>query len=251
MLKTWQLQQTNKDFSLQSGLWFYYRYGNLIFFPCSPKKHWLDSFIFAAKSIIMRNISLVLNIVLLISVGILYYLHFKTKPGTTDEDESTNRYLPVSNSGIVFVNSDSLLDEYEFYKNEKKQFEAAQNRIKNELQSQGEKLQQEVEVYQQQAIGMTDTERAKKEEQLTMKQQQIMQKKEELLDKLDADQSKSSEELYSRLNKYLKKLNNGRNYNYVLGFQKGGGILFANDSLNITKDVVEGLNKEYAEEKGN
>ena len=110
-------------------------------------------------------------------------------------------------------------------------------------------MQGEVELYQQQAIGMTDAERAKKEEQLTMKQQQIMQKKEEMLDKLDADQSKSSEELYSRLNKYLKKLNTGRNYNFVLGFQKGGGILFANDSLNITKDVVEGLNKEYAEEK--
>ena len=75
-----------------------------------------------------------------------------------------------------------------------------------------------------------------------------MKHKEEMLDELDASQSKSSEELYHRLNQFMRKFNKDRNYNYVLGFQKGGGILFANDSLDITKDVVEGLNKEFEAE---
>ena len=198
----------------------------------------------------MKNISLVLNVILIIAVGILYYLHFKGYDSKISQNEDQpQHFIPMPNAGIVYVNSDSLLNQYEFYKNEKSQFEAAQNRIKNELKSQGEHLQQEVDLYQKQAIGMTDAEKAQKEEQLTMKQQQLMQKKDELLSKLDEDQGKSSEELYSRLNQYLKKYNKNRNYNFVLGFQKGGGILFANDSLNITKDVIEGLNKEYVEEK--
>jgi len=195
----------------------------------------------------MKNISIVLNVILAIAVAILYYLHFaEGKSGAVVNEGQSGNFIPISNSGIVFVNSDSLLEHYDFYKNAKKQFEESQGRIKNELKTQGENLQKEIEQYQQQAIGMTDMEKMQKEEQLGMKQQQIMQRKEELLDKLDAEQSKSSEELYNRLNQYLKKFNQGRNYNFVLGFQKGGGILFANDSLNITKDVVEGLNKEYA-----
>jgi outer membrane protein len=198
----------------------------------------------------MKNISIGLNVVLIIAVAILYFLHFSDKKtGEVSDNISSSHFIPLPGTGIVFVNSDSLLEHYEFYKNAKKQFEESQGKIKNELKTQGENLQKEIEQYQQQAIGMTDVEKAHKEEQLAMKQQQIMARKEELLDKLDAEQSKSSEELYNRLNQYLKKYNKDKNYNYVLGFQKGGGILFANDSLNITKDVVEGLNKEYAEEK--
>jgi outer membrane protein len=196
----------------------------------------------------MKYLSPALNVILLIAVAFLYYLHYKgNKSGEVINSEHPVHYIPLASSGIVFVNSDSLLEQYEFYKNAKSQFEDSQRKIKNELKTQGENLQNEIEQYQQQAIGMTDAEKARKEQQLTMKQQQIMQHKEELLDKLDAEQSKSSEELYLRLNQYLKKYNQGKNYSYVLGFQKGGGILYANDSLNITKDVIEGLNKEYSE----
>ena len=198
----------------------------------------------------MKNLSMILNIALIIAIAALYYLHFKGNETVSSPEAKQNQgFIPLPSTGIVYVNSDSLLDQYEFYKNERSKLEASQNRIKNELKSQGENLQGEVDLYQKQAIGMTDLERAKKEEQLTIKQQQIMQRKEELLSKLDEEQGKSSEELYLRLNQYLKKFNKNRNYNFVLGFQKGGGILFANDSLNITKDVVEGLNKEYLEEK--
>ena len=198
----------------------------------------------------MRNLSMVLNVILIIAVAALYYLYFKENRTIISPVERQNQsFIPLPSTGIVYVNSDSLLNQYAFYKNERSKFEASQNRIKNELKTQGEILQGEVDLYQKQAIGMTDMERAKKEEQLTIKQQQIMQRKEELLNKLDEEQGKSSEELYVRLNQYLKKFNKSRNYNFVLGFQKGGGILFANDSLNITRDVVDGLNKEYLEEK--
>jgi outer membrane protein len=192
----------------------------------------------------MKNLSLVLNGVLIIAVAILYYMHF-AKPKTAGEDVAIPTTISVSGTGIVYVNSDSLLSEYEFYKKQKEDFEQQHEKIKAELKGQSDKLQSEVETYQKQAIGMTDLEKSKKEEELGMKQQQLMQTKDELLGKLDEEQAKSSEQLYDRLNDYLRRYNKGKNYNYILGYQKGGGILFANDSLNITRDVIEGLNKEY------
>ena len=161
----------------------------------------------------MKNISFALNAILIVAVAILYYLHFNKKDITAAVvDEKPTKILPLQNVGIVYINSDSLLEKYEFFKNERSQLEAAQNRIRAELKNQSEQLQQEAELYQQQAIGMTDMQRAKKEEELTMKQQQLMQRKEELLNKLDEDQSKSSEELYSRLNQFLSKYNKYKNY---------------------------------------
>ena len=75
-----------------------------------------------------------------------------------------------------------------------------------------------------------------------------MQKKDDLLAKLDDEQSKTNEDLYSKLTAFMKEYNKDKNYSFILGFQRGGGILFANDSLNITKEIVHGLNQAYEDE---
>ncbi len=198
----------------------------------------------------MRNLSLILNIVLLLAVSYLYYLHFKGNSIETPALSEIPKAVTITApQGIVFVNSDSLLDKYEFYKNKKKEFEDVQERIKKELKTESERLQQDMEQYQQQGGAMTEQQRAQAEEQLTMRQQKLLQKKDVMVEKLDVEQSKSSDELYSRLHEYFTRYNKDHNYSYILGFQKGGGILFANDTLNITRQVIEGLNKEYLDGK--
>lgn len=195
----------------------------------------------------MKNLSIILNIVLLVAVCYLYYLHFSSGKTEVESSSTTLPPLPVSAGGIVFVNSDSLIDQYDYFKTQRKQLEESQARIKNELKTQGEKLQREIEEYQEQAPGMTDFQRQQKEEQLALKQQQFIQKRDEAMEKLDEQTTKSSEELYDRLGSYLKEFNKDKNYQFILGYQRGGGILYANDSLNITKQVIDGLNRSQKE----
>jgi len=45
--------------------------------------------------------------------------------------------------------------------------------------------------------------------------------------------------------KYLDSNSAQYNYRYVLGASFGGNVLYANDSLDITQQVIEGLNAEY------
>jgi outer membrane protein len=195
----------------------------------------------------MRNLSWILNIVLLLAVTYLFYLHFKGNSIETPSNTEVPKTVTLSTAqGIVFVNSDSLLNKYDFYKNKKKEFEDAQESIKRELKTESERLQKDMEQYQQQGGAMTEQQRAQVEEQLTMRQQKLLQKKDMMVEKLDEEQSKSSDELYVKLNEYFTRYNKDHNYSYILGFQKGGGILFANDSLNITSEIIEGLNKEYS-----
>ena len=196
----------------------------------------------------MKNLSLALNGVLIIAVGILYYLHFNGNSKVVSDESLASGPMNVSSKGIVFVNSDSLFEEYNFYRDQKAKFEVEQVRIKAELKGEGEKLQKDVATYQQQAVGMTDMERQQKEQQLGMRQQNLMEKKDALLGKLEELQTNTSEELYTKLNNYLREFNKDKNLQFVLGYQKGGGILFANDSLNVTREVIDGLNKAYASE---
>jgi outer membrane protein len=199
----------------------------------------------------MKQFSLLLNGILLLAVAYLYYLHFSAAR-TTAVEEVKPIAVPATaamSGGILYVNSDSLLDQYRYFTEKRNQLDARQEKIRSELASEKERLDAAIQQYQQQAVGMTDMERQKKEEELMMKQQSLMGRREKLLAQLDDEQAKSTEELFNRLTAFLRTYIRDKQINYVLGYQKGGGILFANDSLDITRQVVDGLNKEYAAEK--
>jgi outer membrane protein len=194
----------------------------------------------------MKNISLALNVILVVAIAVLYYLHFK-KPVATETSAASVKDsvlpFPKSDVSIVYVNTDSLLHNLDFYKTRKAEFEAKEEKIKNDLKSESDKLQSDYETYQQHGGVMTDAEKQKTEEQFMMRQQSLMKKKDEMVERLDNDQAKFSDDLYSKLTSYLKEYNKGKNYTYIFGYQKGGGILLANDSLDVTRQILEGLNK--------
>ena len=50
---------------------------------------------------------------------------------------------------------------------------------------------------------------------------------------------------------YLKENSSQLNYKYVLGTSFGGNILYANDSLDITRNIIKGLNEKYQQTKKN
>jgi outer membrane protein len=199
----------------------------------------------------MKNLSLVLNFILVIAVGILYYLHFKAPAAATAVSPASvkpSKAYPVKPSSIVFLNSDSLLDNYAYLKVKKEGLEARHKKITAELQAEGERLQSDAESYRQHGAMMTDEQRAKTEEQLVMRQQQLVQKEKTLMSKLDDEQAAINEQLFKNLTGFLKEYNKDKNYQFILGYQKGGGILLANDSLDITESVIEGMNKKYSDE---
>jgi len=190
----------------------------------------------------------IITALLAIAVVVLFILHFNN-PSAEGEAEKENASvsapaIPIS-SNIVYVNSDSLLENYVFYKAKKAEFESKENQIKNHLQAESERLQKDAADYQELAATMSGGERAKREEELMVRQQNLMKKKDDMLEAFDEEQSKFNEELFAKLSAHLKAYNKEKNYTFILGYQKGGGILFANDSLDITRDVLDGLNKDY------
>ncbi len=188
----------------------------------------------------MKNFSLILNIVLLVAVVFLYFKIYITKSETPPVIIQGN----TKESPIVYINSDSLLDHYDFYLAMKAAFEKKRDSIDNILQYRDKNLKSEAMQYQQKAETMTDEERMRTEEGLMQKQQVLVQLRDNLLDYLTTEEEKMNDTIHSHLTGFLKKYNKNHGYHFILGVQKGSGVLLANDSLNITRQVVEGLNKE-------
>lgn len=144
---------------------------------------------------------------------------------------------------IVFVNSDSLLKNYDYYNDLLKELQAQEDSVDMVLKSRSRSLEAEFEAYQSKAASMSPEQRAAIEEGMMGKQQELMRMKEVMVDKLQSQEIAMGDSVHARLVGALRDLNKSNNYFYVLGYQRGNGILFANDSLDITRQVLKELNK--------
>lgn len=151
----------------------------------------------------------------------------------------------------VYVNTDSLLTNYQFYKDAQKEFENKGYRLQVDLGQREKGLQNELQAIQQRAQTMTQADLQAADMMLKKKGAELQQYSQQKQAGLANEQSKKMQELYANIREYIKKHNAENKYEFVLGYTlSGGGILFADDSADRTKEIVEGLNKEYAETKG-
>jgi outer membrane protein len=195
----------------------------------------------------VKNASLVLNAVLAVAVAVLYYLHFSEKNTTEPVSASTTKAAPVRKT--VYVNVDSLLTNYEYFKDTRKVLESKRFQLDNELNNKGRSLQNEVAFFQQRAQTMTMEQGRATEAALQKKQQDLVAYRDRVVQQLAAEEQKKNEELYNQIHDYLKKVNKQNQYDFVMGYSRGGGILFADTTLDATKSIIGGLNKEYQQKQ--
>lgn len=188
----------------------------------------------------MKNLSIALNIVLLVAVAFLYFKVYSGNTETAPAPHMSGAGMP--NNAIVFINSDSLLNDYDYFNSLKGTLEKKQDSIDVFLRSRASALEKEVSAYQNSASGMSPEQRAATEEKLMAKQQGLMEMKQNMVDQLQEQESVMNDSIHDNLSRYLKEYNKKKNYLYILGYQRGSGILLANDSLDITKEILEGLN---------
>jgi len=190
-----------------------------------------------------NNTSLIWNIVLTLAVAVLFFLHFSGKPeaGSSAADGQV-----VAGRRTVYVQVDSLLKNYDFFKETKKELENRNFQLENELNTKGKSLQNEVAFFQQKAQTMTPEQARSIEAQLMKKQQDLVAYRDQAAQALGQEEAKKNEQLYKNIRAYMEKYNKENGYEYVLGYSLGGGILFANPSLDVTQKIIEGLNKEHA-----
>ena len=185
-----------------------------------------------------NNFSLALNIVLLIAVGFLYYKVYN------DDESNVVISGQAAQSKIVFVNSDSLMENYPLYQSIKKSMEKRRDSLDLVFRQRGEALQKEIENYQQTGAMMSEADRAKKEEDLTRRQQAYVTDRDATLEKLSNEEDAMTDSLHNELMTYVKAFNKKYGYDFIFGYTRGGGILYTNDSLNITNALVKGLKKQ-------
>jgi outer membrane protein len=194
----------------------------------------------------MKNLSLILNAVLLVAVGILFFLHFSNqKPGASDSTSAVD----ASDLKIAYINSDSVLKNYDYLKANKVQMEEKTKKIEQEYRNRAQGLQNEITAYQRNVSNMTLGQVKAVEEDLGKKQQNLQMYQQSLSQQLMEEEGKLNKELYERITAFLKKYGNEKGLQIVLKYDPTSDVLYVGEGLDISPDVIAGLNKEYQQEK--
>jgi outer membrane protein len=195
----------------------------------------------------MKKSSLIINVILAVAVVALYILHFTSGNATGISSSEATSSSEIDKGGIVYINIDSVLTNYAMYEEIIEELQSKLSVREAELQSKERKLQQNFADYQNKAQKglITRSEAAQIEQNLQVEQQQLMQLQQQMQFEMAEEEQVSQRKVLNSIMEYLSSLEAEKNYEFVLGTTFGGNVLYANDNLNITEEVIEGLNKEH------
>ncbi len=192
----------------------------------------------------MKNFSLILNAILFVAVAILYYLHFSPTSKTVAGDSTSS----VNDLKIAYINSDSVLKYYEFFNVNKEKLEAKGKKLDQDFRNRAQSLQNDISAYQRNVGSMTIGQAKAVEEDLGKKQQNLQLYQRSLEQEIMTDQSKMNEELYSKITDYLKLYGEEKGLQVVLKYDPTSDLLYGGKTIDITQDVIKGLNESFKAE---
>ncbi len=207
----------------------------------------------------MKNISLGLNAVLVIAVAILYYMQFSgdtvvEEDAATDEVEVVDVEEPVDiekiASNIGYIDVDSMQQEYKLYDELSNKLKAREKKYEKELNSKSTAFEKKVMEFQQKAPTMTQFEGQTRQKELAEEEQMLYKMRDDFAVKFQDEQIKLNEELQTKIKGYIKEYNADKKYDIIIGSSRlGNMVLYFDEGINLSKDIVEGLNEEYDKKK--
>jgi outer membrane protein len=200
-----------------------------------------------------KYLSLILNAVLIVAVGVLYYLHFSSGKTSEAGSSTSGNVMPVNpgDMTIVYVNIDTLLHSYAYFHDMQDEFQDKQSELEAELNQRSKQYEASAMDYQNKVQKglVTRREAAELEQQLLQEQQGLLQLRDELTMQLAEEEQVHNRRLINKIMEYLEVYNQDYHYQFIFSNSFGDNLLYANDRLDITNSVLKGLNEQYLQEK--
>ena len=200
----------------------------------------------------MKNTSLILSIISLIAVvafGILTLTKGNSKAEVAAEGEATE--AAACKGAIVYVDLDRILMEYDMANDLRSVVETKVQNIQAEVTRRGQKLEKEVASFQEKiekgllTRSVAEAQNQKLQQQDIEFQNYAAQKQQEIQE----EQLVMMNQLRDAIQTFIDKYNAEKQYAMILTNNGGTPVITADETLNITDDVLAGLNEEYIKTK--
>lgn len=202
----------------------------------------------------MKNTPLILSVVALVAVAALGIIQFTSGNKTNAAAPAEGVETTAQKGSIVYFNLDRVLNEYDMANELRSAVESKINSINQEVNRRGNKLQGEVNDFQEKINkGLITRSVAEIQgEQLGKKQQDFQNYAAQKQQEINEEQSVMMNQIGDAIKKFVDRFTAEKQYAMVIATQ--GDILPApivsgDASLDVTDAILGGLNDEYVKNK--
>ena len=167
----------------------------------------------------------------------------------TEKISSEKSFAPTD-IRIAAVNMDRVNDEFQMVADVQKELSDTEQRLTADVQRQATNFQNEYENYLKIGATLTLAEQKRREANLEQKQQDIAALQQTYANQLVTLQTQRMEDVTNTILSYIEKYNEEKGpYTLVVMTGRSSGVLYAQPSLDVTQEVIDGLNREYQNSK--
>jgi outer membrane protein len=200
---------------------------------------------------------ILLGVALFFTLYFVLHLEIEKKLSTASNVPNNEKTSVVTSTllpdaKIAFVNIDTLNEKYLFIADYVKAMKKRKETIEAQLQAMMNQFQNDYEAFQQSVqAGIAPQAELEKQKRKLEQQQKEIQNKQLQMDNLALELQEKNEQLQRDIKEFMKRFNNGK-YDYIISYSDAlPNVLYANPKYDITKEVLDALNKEYLEKKSN
>ena len=201
----------------------------------------------------MKNTSLILSIISLVAVVVLGILSLSNGGKETEVLTEGEAVEAAAAGDIVYVDLDRILMEYDMANDLRSVVGTKVQNIQAEVNRRGKKLENDVVEFQNKIDKGLMTRSVAEAQSQKLQQQEVefnnyaAQKQQEIQE----EQVVMMNQLGDAIQTYIEKYNEEKQYAMILTNSGGAPVITADKTLDITDDVLAGLNEEYIKNKNN
>jgi outer membrane protein len=197
----------------------------------------------------MKKTGLIIQVVLALAIVVLYVLHFTGKSSNNSSlgASKDTANFKLATGSIAYVDIDTVVAKYNLTKDLSKDLEEKGKKFDTELTQKQKLWQNNVQDFQYKAQrGLeVSAKLAEMQKQLQDDQQKLINLRDTYGAQMQEENAVMMRKVLSSITEFLKIYNQEKHYSFVFGHTFDGKILFADKGLDITQDVLKGLNDKY------
>lgn len=200
----------------------------------------------------MKNTSLILSVISLVAVVVFGVLTLTgKKTANTEAVEGETVVAEAGKGAIVYIDLDRILMDYDMANDLRSVVETKVQNIQAEVNRRGKKLENDVKSFQEKIDKGLMTRSVAEAQGQKLQQQEVefnnyaAQKQQEIQE----EQVVMMNQLGDAIQTYLEKYNAEKQYAMIITNSGGAPVITADANLDITDDVLAGLNEEYIKTK--
>jgi len=147
---------------------------------------------------------------------------------------------------LVYVDAQKLVVGYKGMQAARQEFEAKAAVWKANLDTLRGEVEARIKEYEAKKARLSASEQQLTEELIQSKQDQFLNYQQAIQEKVQKEDQELTRKVLDKVNDYLKRYGKEKGYKIILAATQYGNIVYARDGIDITEDVMKGLNEEFS-----